>query len=334
MKSIVKILVWIAAPAGAVFAQSKTMDVSPHTVQFITVAPDVKLQVLDWGGVGRPLVFLAGLGGTAHGFDTFALRFTGKYHVYGITRRGYPPSDTPEPAGENYAADRLGDDVLSVLDQLHIVRPVLIAHSFGGEELSSIGSRFPQRVAGLIYLDATYRYAFSPPDRGDFQIDTLELKRRLDAVLNAISPAETGAAIDGVLSALPQYLTDLNEEKKLWAAAPDMSPADYSAALKEHRTSAGKIETAALHGERRYTEIRCPVLAIVALPKDHGLAPGPKRDVADARDLHEFGPLADDFEKGVPTARVVRIAHAKHAVYESNESEVVHEMETFLAGLK
>ncbi len=47
-------------------AWSLPIDPSPHTVQFVTVEPDVKLEVLDWGGAGRPLVFLAGLGNTAH----------------------------------------------------------------------------------------------------------------------------------------------------------------------------------------------------------------------------------------------------------------------------
>ena len=34
--------------------------------QFVTVAPNVKLEVLDWGGPGRNLVLLAGGGDTAH----------------------------------------------------------------------------------------------------------------------------------------------------------------------------------------------------------------------------------------------------------------------------
>jgi non-heme chloroperoxidase len=36
-------------------------DPSPHTVQFVTVEKDVKLEVRDWGGSGPPLVLLAGL---------------------------------------------------------------------------------------------------------------------------------------------------------------------------------------------------------------------------------------------------------------------------------
>ena len=47
-----------------------------------------------------------------------------------------------------------------VLDQLRVNRPVLVGHSVGGEELSSIGSRHPEKVAGLVYLDAAYGYAY------------------------------------------------------------------------------------------------------------------------------------------------------------------------------
>jgi non-heme chloroperoxidase len=66
-------------------AWSIPKDPSSHKVQFITLEPGVKLEVLDWGGTGQPLVFLASLGDTAHRFDSVAPNFTGKYHVYGIT---------------------------------------------------------------------------------------------------------------------------------------------------------------------------------------------------------------------------------------------------------
>ena len=71
----------------------------PHTVQFVTVDKDVKLEVLDWGGSGRPVVLLAGLGNNAHVFDKFAPKLTGTYHVYGITRRGFGASSAPAPTG-------------------------------------------------------------------------------------------------------------------------------------------------------------------------------------------------------------------------------------------
>src|ERR1035438_4427529 len=37
-------------------------DPSPHTTRFVAVDKDVRLEVLDWGGSGRPIVLLAGGG--------------------------------------------------------------------------------------------------------------------------------------------------------------------------------------------------------------------------------------------------------------------------------
>jgi hypothetical protein len=133
------------------------IDPSPHKVQFVAVGSGVKLEVLDWGGSGPPVVLLAGLGNTAHIFDRFAPKLTAWYHVYGITRRGFGASSAPTTG---YSADRLGKDVLAVIDALKIDHPVLIGHSIAGEELSYMGSRYPTRVAGLVYLDAGYGYAF------------------------------------------------------------------------------------------------------------------------------------------------------------------------------
>jgi pimeloyl-ACP methyl ester carboxylesterase len=138
-------------------------DPSPHAVSFVNAEPDVKIEVLDWGGppTGRTLVLVPGLGNTAHIFDVLATKLTAKYHVVGVTRRGFGDSSAP---ASGYGADRLGDDVLAVMDAQKISKPVLAGHSLGGEELSSIGSRHPEKVAGLIYLDAGYSYAFYAPD--------------------------------------------------------------------------------------------------------------------------------------------------------------------------
>src|SRR5262249_11376670 len=94
-------------------------DPAVHTVQFVTVDRNVKLEVLDFGGSGRPLVFLAGLGNTAHVFDRFAPKFTATHHAYAVTRRGFGDSSAPP---DGYTADRLGDDVLAVLDALKLAR--------------------------------------------------------------------------------------------------------------------------------------------------------------------------------------------------------------------
>jgi non-heme chloroperoxidase len=124
----------------------RPVDPSPHTAQFVPVDRNVMLEVLDWGGSGRPLILLAGLGATAHVFDKFALKLNSAYHVYGITRRGFGASSVPAPEKTNYAPDRLGDDVLAVVDALQLKNAVLVGQSIAGQELSSVGSGIRTRL--------------------------------------------------------------------------------------------------------------------------------------------------------------------------------------------
>ena len=155
------------------------IDASPHKTQFVTVQPGVKLEILDWGGNGPPLVFLAGLGATGHSFDGFAEKFTAKHHVYGMTRRGFGLSSMPQPTDENYDSDRLGDDVLAVIDALKLDKPVLAGHSRAGQELSSVGTRHPEKVSGLIYLDALENFDLLPTRRSPISgIDAAMVRRQ------------------------------------------------------------------------------------------------------------------------------------------------------------
>ena len=95
MRPTIWIISVVALGAFAATAQPEWRDPSPHTVRFVTVAPDLRLEVLDWGGTGRAVVLLPGLGDTAHVFDDFATKLTSVYHVYGVTRRGYGASSAP-----------------------------------------------------------------------------------------------------------------------------------------------------------------------------------------------------------------------------------------------
>ena len=135
-------------------------DPTPHQVSFVTVAPGVKLEVVDWGGTGPTLLFLSGLQDVAHGFDFFASRFTDRYHVIGITRRGYGASSRTA-TGYNLAT-RLADD-RAVLDSLHLDRVALIGHSMAGDELTAFAAAYPERVTRLVYLDAVYDHSTLGP---------------------------------------------------------------------------------------------------------------------------------------------------------------------------
>lgn len=122
-------------------------DPSPHSVQFVVVDQSVRLEVLDWGGTGRPVVLLAGGGNTARIFDEFAPKLSADYHVYGITRRGFCASGFA-PADD--AVDRFGDDVVEVIDALKLNRPVLAGYSLAGAEMSSVANRKPKGQTGRL----------------------------------------------------------------------------------------------------------------------------------------------------------------------------------------
>jgi non-heme chloroperoxidase len=311
-----------------------SLDSTPHKVQFIAVDKEVKLEVLDWGGTGRPVVLLAGLGNTAHVFDQFAPKLTANYHVYGITRRGFGASGAPAPTEQNYSADRLGDDVLAVIAALKLNRPMLVGHSIAGEELSSIGSRFPEKVAGLIYLDAGYGYAYYDKSRGDLTIDSLELRKNLNQLISMPDPRTLEPLSQETLqTSIPRLQKDLEEMQKQLRTLPDKSPATTSPPETPPMPRAAQ---AIIDGEEKYTEIKCPVLAIFAVPHDIGpmFKEDPdERKVAEAMDLDRTTAQSAAFQAGVPSARVVRLPNANHYVFNSNEADVLREMNAFIASL-
>jgi pimeloyl-ACP methyl ester carboxylesterase len=126
-------------------------DPATHHVSFVTVAPGVNLEVLDWGGTGPPLVFLAGLGNTAHAFDDFAPRFLDSFHVVAITRRGFGASTHPD---SGYDAATLAADISSVLESMGLDQVILAGHSIATVELTEMGTHYANQVRRLVYLES------------------------------------------------------------------------------------------------------------------------------------------------------------------------------------
>jgi non-heme chloroperoxidase len=303
-------LFWPSAYASA------QIDSTPHKIQTVTVEPGVRLEVLDWGGSGRPLIFLAGNGDTAHRFDGFAPQFTQQHHVYGITRRGFGASSSPTPANGNYSADHLGDDVLAVMKELHIDRPVLVGHSMAGEELSSIGSRFPDMVSGLIYLDAATGVALNDPEHPLVAVEMNDIKRRIEEIeAGGVDEKKKLLELEAAVARFETVLQHDNAEVANMPPLPPRSP----------------IGAALNFGMQKYTSISVPALAIYACPHNWDRLPdGDRKAALIADDKVRCSRWADNFRRGVPNAHIVMIPNADHYVYLSNEAQVVAEMNTFL----
>lgn len=313
---------------------SSAAQTARPVASMVETEPGVKVEVLDWGGSGPTLVLLAGLGAKGSDYGSFPVALRAKFHVYGITRRGYGNSSAPVPTAENYSADRLADDVLAVLDKLHLSRPLVVGHSLAGEELSSIGSRMPERVAGLVYLDAGYRYALSGPGLNDLQIDMISMRRYLAHALDDINPLESKRAVDAFLKELPDFEKELQAYSHSLAQAAPMSAAEVAKQEADRSTPGGRADRAILDSEQRYSSIKCPLLVIFAYP--HQLPSnviGADRAEREKQD-REFVDQRVKLFRAQPDARVVLLPHAAHDVHDSNRFEVLKEIEAFAASVE
>ena len=299
------LLPWLAWPWLAV-AQDATSpaDDSPHHVRIVTVDSSVRLEVLDWGGEGRPLLFV-GCYLSAHLFDDIAPKLRDQFRVYALTRRGVGASDHP---AVGYDPARRAADVLEVVDALGMAKPLLVGNACGGHILHTLGAEHPDRIGGLVYLDAaedpTLRlsdYDFPPADRVN-----------LDAFRGKPVPVRFPAA----------------EQRRVDAEPID--PAIRKAITEDHLV------------RPEYARIKVPVLAVyrsTTLERSlRDFPPANEREreavalaVAARRTVLEK--WQGDLRAGVPAARIVEIPGANLYMFLSHEADVIREIRKFARDL-
>ena len=309
-------------------------DPSKHQIRLVTVEKGVELEVLDWGGSGRPVVLLAGSGNTAHVFDDFAPKLTDCCHVYGITRRGFGASSQPS---SGYDEQRRADDILHVLDSLSIHAPVLAGHSMAGAELTTLGNQHSKRLAGLVYLDALG----DPKDFPSGDPAYMELFNRLPVSMRGPSapPSEQEATSFGGYRAWQKrnerFAFPESELRNTRVTNPDGTMGRFKASESVN----GAI---AAGGTRRdYSNIRVPVLALFEYPRPTS-GPGYQPKNEDERAAIEALSRATaayvdrwvkNVKSGVPGAQVIDLPGAGHYVFLTREAEVLSELRRFVAGL-
>jgi len=134
----------------------------------------IRLHYLDWGGEGSTLIFLTGMGCSAYIFNKFAPRFTDKFRVLALTRRGQGDSDYPETG---YDADTLTEDIRQFMNSLNIEKAILAGHSLAGVELTHFAATYPTRAEKLIYLDALDDRRGLPAIRDQNPLRNIEIKK-------------------------------------------------------------------------------------------------------------------------------------------------------------
>ena len=283
-------------------AQFDRVDKSPHTTGFIPVN-GVRLHYLDWGGKGETLLFLHGMGDSAHAYDNLAPKFTNQFRVLALTRRGHGESEIPETG---YDTATLVEDIRQFLDALKIQRIVLAGHSFAGDELTRFAVVHPGYVIKLIYFDSAFDHSGVP--------ESLRFKPLHGWVPELFPTKEESESPSG----RRQWISRAFGEKR--------GPAIY--AMTEGSYSA----------RAEYGKIKAPTLAFFAIGYKEAVdraetLPAPQRkDVQEflkaQRRYHEHE--IEHFRKDIPSARVVVLTNASHTLFIDRENEVVREMRAFL----
>lgn len=280
-------------------------DPSPHQVRSVVVDSSVKLEVLDWGGTGRPILFV-GCYLSAHAYDDIAPKLTDRFHVYAVTRRGVGASDHP-PTG--YDPQRRTADVLEVIAALGMQKPILVGNSCGGAILHALGAEHPDRIGGLVYLDAAEDPTLRPADYEEVPVDMANLPKRVEIPKPPLVFPEA--------------------ERRLLAGRP-IDPAIRKAIVEDNNVRPA------------YAKIRVPVLAIYRTttweqalkeypPQNEKEHAALKQGYARARAM--LTKWQRDLLAGVPNARIVELPGASLYMFISNEADVIRELRTFAATL-
>ncbi|MCI3241504.1 alpha/beta hydrolase [Streptomyces sp. 7R016] len=118
----------------------------------VVVRDGVRLVCRDWGRSGeQPIVFLHGLAGHAGEWDVLARMLSCRYRVVAVDQRGHGASERlpRDVSRAAYVAD-----VIAVVDQLALQRPVLVGQSLGGHTAMLAAAAHPGLVRALALVEA------------------------------------------------------------------------------------------------------------------------------------------------------------------------------------
>jgi pimeloyl-ACP methyl ester carboxylesterase len=110
----------------------------------------IQIQLAVWEGKGKNILSIHGLTANGRFWDCLASALTPRHRVIAMDLRGRGLSDKP-PAG--YSIEHHCMDILSLMHDQGLNRPVLMGHSLGAFISLAFTARYPQHVDRLILVD-------------------------------------------------------------------------------------------------------------------------------------------------------------------------------------
>jgi len=272
----------------------------------------VEIQVAEWAGEGTPILCVHGLTANSRCWDVVVRPLIGRHRILAVDLRGRGLSDKP---ASGYSEEHHQNDLRCVIDSLELDRVVLMGHSLGGYVSLGLAARRPQKIAGLILMDAG----------GDLS------QAYWDGVAAAIKPA-----IDRLEVTFPskEAYYDLMKQAPFLQPWSDNIEAYFEYDLIE--TADGfrsRIQPENIREEvsnkratgvsQYYTELKCPVLILRATD-----------GILQADDILLPQAVVDDMLAAIPQARVVDITGSNHysILFQPNTTRDA-ELISFLDGL-
>ena len=289
----------------------------------------IRLHYLDWGGNGETLLFLTGMGCSAHLFHPIATRFTDKFRVLALTRRGQGESDYPETG---YDPDTLVDDIYDFLAFHKIEKVILAGHSIAGIELTNFTKKYPDRVLKLIYMDAVY------DTKGRFELIEKDSSQGVlpPEVKDVFESVEEYIAY--VKHVTPYFVEVWNEEWDKQAASGLIQNAQGKFVEKDTSLVVKQLVEGAKTFDPSQTNIEVPVLLLDAWSQLRQVLP-PDFYTEEQKKLHfDFWKKLTNFRKkemqmfinDIPQAKVIEIRDGHHFCFIAQEELVYDEMNKFL----
>ena len=227
----------------------------------------VRLSHREWPGGDPPIVLLHGLASNLTIWRQVAERLSPRFRTIAIDQRGHGRSEKPD---DGYDFDTVVADARGKLGELEIDRPVLVGHSWGGN------------------VALHYAATVDPPPRALVLVDGgfIELSRRMTwpEAEERLRPPNTDVPVEQFRERVRQRL------------GPRWSPAWEEATLGNFTVDAEGILRRNLsienhmrilrhlYGHRPselFARVRCPILAVVALPPDQSDRRHAAREILD-----------------------------------------------------
>ena len=195
-----------------------------------------------------------------------------------------------------------------MIGALRMERPILVGNSCGGSILHALGAEHPERLGGLVYLDAAEDPTLTLQDYPRIPVDQANLPKQVGKPPPVVFP---------------------DAERRQLAERP-LDPAIRKAIVEDNNLRPA------------YARIRVPVLAIYRvttleqalqdyLPENDEQRAALGQVFAARRGM--LDKWQTDLRTGIPDARIVELPGANLYMFLSNEADIIREIRAFGAAL-